>query len=170
MTLAIDNLSYSEIARSIIKLDKSITSVTIARIGSGKVLATNYKEEKESALSLLTRQESELLTIQSLIRMSTRTTLEHKLGKVLYSSTVYENMTTASMYLSNHGRRTGRISEEEEEEEDNDRILMLSFDNKNADYELIIKSKILPFLKHISETTTTRPPQVDEHQYNKKIE
>src|SRR5689334_836360 len=167
MTLAIDNLSYSEIARSILKLDKSITSVTIARIGSGKVLATNYKEEKESTLPLLTRQESELLTVQSLIRMSTRTTLEHKLGKVLYSSTVYENLTTASMYLSNHGRRTWRISEEEE---DDDRILMLSFDNKYADHELIIKSKILPFLEHISETTTTRPPQVDEHQYNKKIE
>jgi hypothetical protein len=159
-----DNLSYQEIVQGILQLDKSITSATIARLGSGRVLATNYREEQGGALPWLTRQESELWTIQALIRMNSRTTLEHKLGKVQYSSTVYENMTTASMYFFNHARGR-RISEEDD---DDDRILLLSFDNKNADHELIIKSKVLPFLKHLSEATTTISPQVNEHQHNNK--
>ena len=158
-----DNLSYQEIVHGILQLDKSITSAAIARLGSGKVLATNYREEQEGTPPLLTRQELELLTIQALIRMNSRIILEHKLGKVLYSSTVYENMTTASMYLFNH-ERGRRINEEDD---DDDRILMLSFDNKNTDHELIINSKVLPFLKRISETTTISP-QVDEHQHNNK--
>ena len=171
MALGIDNLSYRNIVEGILGLDKSITSVAIARLGSGKILVTQYeKEEKDVSLPpFLTRQESELLTIQSLIRMNSRIVLEHKLGKVLYSSTVYEKVTTASMFLFNHGRRTEEDGYEKENDDD-DRILMLSFDNnKNADHELIINSKILPFLKNLSETMII-PPQVDEHQRNKKLE
>ncbi|HZC88538.1 MAG TPA: hypothetical protein VE199_02880, partial [Nitrososphaera sp.] len=101
--MMIDSLSYYEIVHKILELDKSITSVTIANLTTGKVLATNYKEEEAAgAMSLLTRQESELFTIQSIIRMDSRTTLEHKPGKVLYSITLYENVITASMYLFNH--------------------------------------------------------------------
>ena len=45
------------------------------------------------------------LTFKFIIRMNSRTTLEHKLGKLLYSSSIYEKETAASMYLFNHGRR-----------------------------------------------------------------
>jgi hypothetical protein len=141
----IDSLSYYEIVHKILDLDKSITSVTIANLISGKVLATNYKEAAGGAMSLLTRQESELFTIQSIIRMDSRTTLEHKLGKVLYSITVYENVITASMHLFNHLIRRRNIEEDNNNDGD-DPILMLSFE-KNADHEQIINSKVLPFLK-----------------------
>jgi hypothetical protein len=140
----IDSLSYYEIVHKILDLDKSITSVTIANLTTGKVLATNYKEAA-GAMSLLTRQESELFTIQSIIRMDSRTTLEHKLGKVLYSITIYENVITASMYLFNHLIRR-RNSEDDKNNDDDDPILMLSFE-KDANHELIINSKVLPFLK-----------------------
>ena len=141
----IDSLSYYEIVHKILELDKSITSVTIANLTTGKVLATNYKEEA-GAMSLLTRQESELFTIQSIIRMDSRTTLEHKLGKVLYSITVYENVITASMYLFNHLIIIRRSEDDKNNNNDDDPILLLSFE-KNANHELIINSKVLPFLK-----------------------
>ncbi len=129
-------MNYNEIIHHILELDKSIICAAIAKLRDGKILATKYKEQ---ALGLLTRQESELLIAQSLIRMSTRSTLEYKLGKTLYSNTVYEKMITASMYLfSNGGRR--------KDNNNNDSILVLSFD-KNADHELIINSKVLPYLK-----------------------
>jgi hypothetical protein len=67
--------------------------------------------------------------------MGTRRTLEYKLGRALYSSTVYEKASTASICLST----------QQERENGNDSILMLTFD-KNADHEGIINSKILPFL------------------------
>ena len=141
----IDSLSYYEIVHKILDLDKSITSVTIANLTTGKVLATNYKEAA-GAMSLLTRQESELFTIQSIIRMDSRTTLEHKLGKVLYSITVYENVITASMYLFNHLIIIRRSEDDKNNNNDDDPILLLSFE-KNANHELIINSKVLPFLK-----------------------
>ena len=141
----IDSLSYYEIVHKILELDKSITSVTIADLTTGKVLATNYKEEA-GAMSLLTRQEAELFTIQSIIRMDSRTTLEHKLGKVLYSITVYENVITASMYLFNHLIIIRRSEDDKNNNNDDDPILLLSFE-KNANHELIINSKVLPFLK-----------------------
>ena len=142
----IDSLSYYEIVHKILELDKSITSVTIANLTTGKVLATNYKEEEAGAMSLLTRQEAELFTIQSIIRMDSRTILEHKLGKVLYSITVYENVITASMYLFNHLIIIRRSEDDKNNNNDDDPILLLSFE-KNANHELIINSKVLPFLK-----------------------
>ena len=137
----IKSLRYGEIIHGILELDKCITSATIVRLGSGKILATNYKERAE--LPSLTIQESELFIMQSVIRMSTQTTLEYKLGKVLYSITLYENMTTASMYLFSE-RYGAEVYENNNDDEDT--ILILSFD-KNANHELIIKSKVMPFLK-----------------------
>ncbi len=129
-------MNYTELVKHILELDKFIACATIAKLQDGKILATKCKED---AQAFLTRQESELLTMQSLIRMSTRSTLEYKLGKALYSSTIYENVTRASMYLFNDRRR-------KDGGEDNDEpILMLTF-HKNADHELIINSKVLPFL------------------------
>lgn len=139
-------MNYNEIIHHILELDKSIICAAIAKLRDGKILATKYKEQ---ALGLLTRQESELLIAQSLIRMSTRSTLEYKLGKTLYSNTVYEKMITASMYLfSNGGRR-----KDNNNNNNNDSILVLSFD-KNADHELIINSKVLPYLKEKYKTST----------------
>jgi hypothetical protein len=133
VSVGIHDLNYNKIIQHIFELDKSIICAAIANLANGKIIATKYKED--AMLRRLTRQESELLTMQSLIRMGTRRTLEYKLGRALYSSTVYENVSRASISLSN----------EQENECGDDSILMLTFD-KNADHEGIIKSKILPFL------------------------
>jgi hypothetical protein len=133
VSVGIQDLNYNKIIQHIFELDRSIICIVIANLANGKIIATKYKED--AMLRSLTRQESELLTMQSLIRMGTRRTLEYKLGRALYSSTVYENVSRASISLSN----------EQENEGGDDSILMLTFD-KNADHEGIIKSKILPFL------------------------
>jgi hypothetical protein len=65
ITLAIDNLNYAEIIHSILELDKSITTATIASLESGRVLATNCSEEY-AALPVLKREEFERLTIRFL--------------------------------------------------------------------------------------------------------
>ena len=70
--------------------------------------------------------------------MNTRRTLEYKLGRALYSSTVYENIIRVSICLFNDDDDDYKYSD--------DPILMFTFD-KNADHELIIKTKILPFLE-----------------------
>jgi len=155
----IKSLSYGEIIHGILELDKCITSATIVRLASGKILATNYKERAE--LPSLTIQESELFIMQSVIRMSTQTTLEYKLGKVLYSITLYENMTTASMYL--FSERYGAEVYENNNNDDEDTILILSFD-KNANHELIIKSKVMPFLKQKIAEVIQLPKIKDKNQ------
>nr|WP_228369162.1 hypothetical protein [Candidatus Nitrososphaera gargensis] len=86
---------------------------------------------------MLTREESELSIMQALIRMSTRRTLEAKLGRTLYSTTVYENVkrVTISLLFANGG------------ENDATTYLMVSFE-KDANHEEIITTKILPFLRN----------------------
>ena len=128
------SLNYSQVIDGILELDKVIICAAIAKLVDGKIIASKYRED--GSMLSLTREESELSVIQSLIRMSMRRSLEYKLGRTIYSSTVYENVTRASMYVFNHERK----------EDDEDLILMVSFD-KNADHERIINSMILPFLK-----------------------
>ena len=130
------NLNYSQVIDQILKLDKVIICAAIAKLVDGKIIASKYRED--GSMLSLTREESELSVIQSLIRMSMRRSLEYKLGKTIYSTTVYENVTRASMYVFDDGRKR--------KEDDEDLILMVSFD-KNADHERIINSMILPFLK-----------------------
>jgi hypothetical protein len=103
-----------------------------SKIRDAKIIATEYKKD---VTPLLTREESELSVIQSIIRMSTRSTIEHKLGKILYPSTVYERVTRATMYLFNDERR------------DEDHPILLMLFDKTADHEGIINTKILPFLR-----------------------
>ena len=136
-SLGMHDSNYNKIIQCIFELDKSIKCAVIANLANAKIIATKYKED--AVLRHLTRQESELLTMQSLIRMGTRRTLEHKLGRALYSSTVYEKVSTANICLST----------QQERDSGNDSILMLTFD-KNADHEGIINSKILPFLNDSS--------------------
>lgn len=133
------NLNYNNIVEQILELDKFITSIVIANMKDGKIIATKYRE---SVPTLLTREESELSVIQSLISTSMAKTREHKLGKMVYFSMVYENERRASMYLCNNNERGSK------QDNSSDPILMISFD-KNAEHERIINSKILPFLKEI---------------------
>ena len=135
--MSVRNLNYSEIIHNILGIDKLITCAIIAKINDGRILASKYRDDE--SMPLLTTKESELSVIQSLIRMSMRRSLEYKFGKTVYASTVYENVTRASMYVFNDGRKR---------KEEDELILMISFD-KNADHEQIINSKILPFLNEM---------------------
>ena len=73
--------------------------------------------------------------MHSLIRMGLRRTFEQKIGKVIYSTTLYEKEKRATITMFNEGNHV-------------DALLMVPFE-KEAEHEFIITKKILPFLNNI---------------------
>lgn len=126
-------LNYHDICEQVIRLDATIRFAGIASI-EAKILATEFRED---VAPLLTRQESELSIMQSLMRMSIRKTLEDKLGKTLYATAVYQKVKRATipMYQDNKAEA----------------LLMVSFE-KEAELEAIVANKILPYLTNIGKT------------------
>jgi hypothetical protein len=123
----ISNISSFQISgdacNQILRLDKNIRFACIIDF-FGHLVAAEYREGLQP---LLSREESELSFIQSIIRMNTRRSLEAKLGRTIYSFTCYERVKRASIPL-------GR-----------DHILIIAFDLE-ADHDLIIREKIFPLL------------------------
>jgi hypothetical protein len=78
---------------------------------------------------LLTPTEIEMYAMQSVLRMNTRKDYESKLGKPIYSFTLYEKLKRVTVSL----------------EDDEHPILLASFDTE-ADHENIIVSKLLPMI------------------------
>jgi hypothetical protein len=78
---------------------------------------------------LLTPKETEKLAIDSVLRMNTRKDFESKLGKPLYSFTVYQKVKRLTIALQDKEYP----------------ILMASFDIE-ADHDNIIMNKILPLI------------------------
>jgi hypothetical protein len=111
------------LCKQILQLDKTIRFVGIASI-EGKLIAQEYREGLQS---FLTKEESELSVMQSIIRMGTRKVLEEKVGKTIYAFALYEKVKRATMPL------------------DDSSILMVSFDIE-ANHEDIILNKILPLV------------------------
>ena len=93
----------------------------------GKQIVVEYRKGLDS---LLTDNESELYAIETVIRMNTRKDFESKLGKPIYSFTLYEKLKRVTIPLDNKDYP----------------ILMVSFDIE-ADDESIILKKIIPFVK-----------------------
>ena len=124
-------LNYHDICEQVIRLDATIRFAGIASI-EAKILATEFRED---VAPLLTRQESELSIMQSL--MSIRKTLEDKLGKTLYATAVYQKVKRATipMYQDNKAEA----------------LLMVSFE-KEAELEAIVANKILPYLTNIGKS------------------
>jgi hypothetical protein len=79
---------------------------------------------------LLTPEEIEMFAIESVLRMNTRKDFESKLGKPIYSFTLYEKVKRATITLE---------SEEYP-------ILMVSF-HIQADHDYIIMNKIMPIIR-----------------------
>ena len=79
---------------------------------------------------LLTPKEIEMFAIESVLRMNTRKDFESKLGKPIYSFTLYEKIKRATITLE---------SEEYP-------ILMVSFDIQ-ANHDHIIIDKMLPIIR-----------------------
>ena len=121
-------MNYSEICRKVIALDALLRFAAIAN-SDGKIVAAVVRE---GTTPLLTREESELSIMQSVIRMSIRKTLESKLGKTLYAVAVYEKITRATISLFSDDNK-------------HDVYLLVSLD-ATADFQHVIVSKILPFL------------------------
>jgi hypothetical protein len=114
------------ICSEIVGLDGSIRFAGIAN-NMGKLLAANFRPGVEA---LLTRQEIEDNIIKAVLRMKTREDYEQKLGKTIYTFTLYDKVKRASIALY----------------EENYSLLMVSFDVA-AEHESIILHKILPRLK-----------------------
>jgi hypothetical protein len=93
----------------------------------GRQIVSCYRNE---LIPLLTPQEIEMLSIESVLRMKTRRDFESKLGRPVYSFTLYEKIKRAAIALN---------TEEYP-------IIMLSFD-RQADPEHTILDKILPILR-----------------------
>lgn len=85
-------------------------------------------EYREGLDPLLTKRETEIFTIQTAVSEDTRKTMEDKLGRTIYTITLYERIKRASIPLRN------------------DYLLMLSFDT-DAEHEPIILNKVLPLVR-----------------------
>jgi hypothetical protein len=114
----------------ILKMDRSIRLAGITN-NMGKTITTANRMRSDH---LLSEDESDLSTIESVLRMRTRGDLQSKLGKPIYSSTLYEKVKRATILLDN----------------DEYPVLMVSF-NIEADHDSLIKNKQLPLLKRCIE-------------------
>ncbi|MGB6532047.1 MAG: hypothetical protein WBF33_28400 [Candidatus Nitrosopolaris sp.] len=91
--LTAQKLRLYDICNRILEIDKSIRFVGFAN-SMGTIIAARHREalisaEKEKEESLLTKDELELSAIESVLRMVTRKDMMSKLGKPLYSFTLY---------------------------------------------------------------------------------
>src|ERR671912_3023956 len=121
MTIDVHNL-----CKQIIELDSAIRFVGIPN-KFGKQIVVEYRK---GLTPLLTDTESELYAIESVMRMNTRKDFESKLGKPIYSFTLYEKLKRVTISLDNYDYP----------------VLMVSFDI-GVDHESIILEKIIPFVK-----------------------
>ena len=137
-------IDYQDICRQILPFDLRIRFVGIASI-EARVLAAEYRQDVKP---LLTPQESELAFMQALMRMAIRRTLEKKLGKTIYSVTLYQKVKRATIAMYDNSSPVDKKC---------DSILMVSFD-KEADHETIITKKILPFLEQMGKTLDEEYP------------
>jgi hypothetical protein len=109
----------------ILESDNAIRFVGIPN-KMGKQIVSSYRA---GLVPLLTPWEIENLAIKSVLRMNTRKDFESKLGKPIYSFTIYQKIKGVTITLENEEYP----------------ILMASFDIE-ADHENIIVNKILPLI------------------------
>ena len=109
----------------ILESDKTIRFVGISNKMGDQIISRN----RSGLTSLLTPKETEKLAIDSVLRMNTRKDFESKLGKPLYSFTVYQKVKRLTIALQDKEYP----------------ILMASFDLE-ADHDNIIVNKILPLI------------------------
>jgi hypothetical protein len=114
------------LCNQILQTDSSVRFVGIPN-KMGRQIVSSYRN---GLTLLLTQQEIEMFAIESVLRMNTRKDFESKLGKPIYSFTLYEKIKRATITLE---------SEEYP-------ILMVSFDIQ-ADHDHIIIDKMLPIIR-----------------------
>jgi hypothetical protein len=109
----------------IIESDKAIRFVGISN-KMGNQIISRYRS---GLTPLLTPKEIEMYAMESVLRMNTRKDFESKLGKPLYSFTLYQKVKRVTITLESKEYP----------------ILMASFDLE-ADHENIIINKLLPMV------------------------
>lgn len=141
--LTIHNQILHDICNQILEIDNSIRFAGFAN-SMGRIIAAQHRQvlmsvDREKERSLLTKDELELSAIESVLRMVTRKDMISKLGKPIYSFTIYEKVRRATILLENS------------DNSDCPSILMVSFDN-NEDagtyQESIITKGILPLVSY----------------------
>jgi hypothetical protein len=118
---------FEDVCHNIIDLDKTIRFAGIANMRR-MILSAKYRA---GLVPLLTQEETVESVEHSVLRMSTRRLMEAKLGKILYSITLYEKVKRAVIPIGKNG----------------DFILVVSFDNE-ADHDSIIRNKIMPLVSY----------------------
>jgi hypothetical protein len=121
-----DDTHLHDVCKRIIELDDKIRFAGIPN-KFGKQIVVEYRKGLDP---LLTDSESELYAIETVIRMNTRKDFESKLGKPVYSFTLYEKLKRVTIPLDSKDYP----------------ILMVSFDIE-ANHESIILKNIIPFIK-----------------------
>ena len=116
------------LCKDILESDRSIRFVGISD-KMGKQIASSYRAE---LVPLLTPTEIEMSAIESVLRMKTRKDFESKLGKPIYTFTLYQKIKRVTIALENKEYP----------------ILMASFDLE-ADHDNIIVNKILPLINEL---------------------
>ncbi|HZC48211.1 MAG TPA: hypothetical protein VE244_04025 [Nitrososphaeraceae archaeon] len=114
------------LCNQILRSDSSVRYVIIPN-KMGRQIVSSYRN---GLTPLLTPQEIEMFAIESVLRMNTRKDFESKLGKPIYSFTLYEKVKRATITL----------------ETEEYPILMVSFDIQ-ADHDHIIIDKMLPIIR-----------------------
>jgi hypothetical protein len=113
------------LCNQILQSDSSVRFVGIPN-KMGRQIVSSYRY---GLILLLTPQEIEMFAIESVLRMNTRKDFESKLGKPIYSFTLYQKVKRVTIALENKEYP----------------ILMASFDLE-ADHENILVNKILPLV------------------------
>jgi hypothetical protein len=119
------DLDLHSLCNRILESDNTIRFVGIPN-KMGKQIVSSYRA---GLVPILTPQEIEMFAIQSVLRMNTRKDFESKLGKPIYSFTIYQKIKRVTIALENEEYP----------------ILMASFDIE-TDHENIIVNKILPLI------------------------
>jgi hypothetical protein len=114
------------LCNKILECDISLRFVGIPN-KMGRQIVSSYRN---GLTLLLTPQEIEMFAIESVLRMNTRKDFELKLGRPIYSFTLYEKVKRTTITLENEEFP----------------ILMASFDIQ-ADHDHIIMDKILPIIR-----------------------
>ena len=109
----------------IIESDKAIRFVGISNKMENQIIS----RYRAGLTPLLTPKEIEMYTMQTVLRMNTRKDYESKLGKPIYSFTLYQKLKRVTVTLENKEYP----------------ILLASFDIE-ADHDNIIVNKLLPMI------------------------
>jgi hypothetical protein len=120
-----DEQLLDSLSSKIIESDKAIRFVGISN-KMGNQIISRYRN---GLTPLLTPSEIEMYAMQTVLRMNTRKDFELKLGKPIYSFTLYQKVKRVTITLENKEYP----------------ILMASFDLE-ADHDNIIVNKILPLI------------------------